>query len=203
MSYKLTPLERRLFFRLLIERDSKHCHYCGEEVFLGREIPSGPKSVQERELAQHRKKKLATIDHLVPVALGGEKSDLTNMVIACCECNHQKGRRLPLEFTKTKVKEVGMDLRQLARDTWSRMSLFEREVFLNGLKEAVSVSVEWYNQPLAELVEGDFESLCPDMRARLIMSATSAGFSVERYRACHKVLLDNIRKEKRKEAAGK
>ncbi len=199
MSYKLSLSQRRLFFKLLIERDGKHCHYCGDEVFFGREIPSEPKSARERELVQYRRQKLATIDHLVPVARGGEKLDLTNMVIACYRCNHQKGRRLPFEFTKIKIKEVGMDLRQLTRDTWSRMSLFEREVFLNRLKEEVSVSVEWYNQPLAELVENDFEVLPPDLRARLVMSVTSAGFSVERYQICYKILKDHIRKE----AAGK
>lgn len=60
----------------LLERDGHRCGYCGE--------------------------KAGTVDHVVPLARGGETSWL-NTVAACFKCNNKKGSR--------SAKSAGMSLR--------------------------------------------------------------------------------------------
>lgn len=57
--------------RAVLERDGRVCQYCHTRI--------GPRT------AFH-------IDHVVPVALGGN-SELENLVICCVPCNYQKGTR--------------------------------------------------------------------------------------------------------------
>ena len=58
----------------LIERDGgTHCYYCG--VAFDQTI----------------KKRVPTIDHLIPEAQGGHRTDLSNLVLACFRCNTKKG----------------------------------------------------------------------------------------------------------------
>ena len=69
-------------------RDRYTCQYCGEKKPIG-------------EL---------TYDHVVPRALGG-KTEWSNIVTACQDCNLRKGARTP--------QQAGMALRtQPARPTW-------------------------------------------------------------------------------------
>ena len=57
-------------------RDHGCCHYCAIELRITD----------------------ATIDHVLPVARGGQTT-LDNTVLACVECNHAKGTRTKEEFT--------------------------------------------------------------------------------------------------------
>lgn len=54
-------------------RDNNECQYCGKKV-----------------------NKNATIDHVIPVSRGG-KSEYTNCVTSCHECNNGKANRTPSE----------------------------------------------------------------------------------------------------------
>ncbi len=56
------------------ERDNYQCQYCG--IFP--------------------RKKLMTLDHVMPVSRGG-KSTWTNTVLSCLKCNHSKADRTPAE----------------------------------------------------------------------------------------------------------
>lgn len=48
-------------------------------------------------------KALLTMDHVVPLARGG-KSTKKNCVVACKECNTDKGNKLSVEITMEKMK---------------------------------------------------------------------------------------------------
>ena len=86
-------------------RDNYRCQYCG-------------KSFAASEL---------TLDHVVPLCEGGQ-TNWTNVVTACGDCNHRKGRHLPedagMPLLSTPVrprwlvpKVVSMNRTQLP-DTW-------------------------------------------------------------------------------------
>lgn len=64
-------ISKRVRFEVL-KRDSFKCYYCGN--------PAGEKPL--------------TIDHVVPVALGGS-DDVTNLVAACPDCNSGKSSVMP------------------------------------------------------------------------------------------------------------
>ena len=55
------------------------CQYCGKE-----------------HLDPHTKEKskLATLDHIIPLAAGGPEYDITNIAIACFHCNNKKADKL-------------------------------------------------------------------------------------------------------------
>ena len=44
----------------------------------------------------NKNKKLATIDHVIPVSKGGEKLDENNCVVSCKSCNNRKGDSLEI-----------------------------------------------------------------------------------------------------------
>lgn len=100
MARAWTSQDTRYFLPLLIERDGRRCHYCGNETYLLEEIPLSPKSARERQLANARIPKRATVDHRIPVSKAGDEFDMANMVIACYTCNQKKGARFPRHFEK-------------------------------------------------------------------------------------------------------
>lgn len=67
------PINRRAVF----ERDKWTCHLCDRTVARTKSVPH-PRA--------------ATIDHLIPLALGGTHT-LANVATACFECNTRKGVR--------------------------------------------------------------------------------------------------------------
>lgn len=71
MSDPTAKLPRRLRFEIL-RRDDHTCRYCGARA----------PDVQ------------LTVDHVVPVSLGGQH-DPTNLVTACCDCNRGKASSSP------------------------------------------------------------------------------------------------------------
>lgn len=62
--------------RVIYERDGGICMKCGRKL--------GPRNFH--------------VDHIMPVALGGDEWDLANLELACPECNLQKGTREEIEY---------------------------------------------------------------------------------------------------------
>ncbi len=93
------PLSRRT----LLSRDNYTCQYCG---------------VSDQQL---------TIDHVLPKSRGG-KTEWTNVVAACVNCNRKKGNKLPAEakmfprHTPAKPAYIAVVLLGQAKgnETWAR-----------------------------------------------------------------------------------
>ena len=97
-----------------------------------------------------------------------------------------------------------MNLFEHSSEVWAQMSPGERVLFLDKLKTVVVSAAGWLQVSAEDWAEIDFNRLPSDLRGRLMMSVTSTGFSVERYRVCYEVLKDHIRKEQLKNGgAGK
>lgn len=64
--------------RRVVELDGWDCAYCGCHLVLP---PAAPR---------------ATIDHVMPKALGGAGRSISNMVLACGPCNAAKSDQLPI-----------------------------------------------------------------------------------------------------------
>jgi hypothetical protein len=65
---------------MIWERSRGMCWYCGSDTV------SSPEAMSQ-----------ASIDHQIPVALGGT-DDLENLVLACRECNSEKGAKTADEY---------------------------------------------------------------------------------------------------------
>lgn len=74
----LSPKRRRRIY----ERDGRHCKACGVEVLFGGTTHS----------PFHRCPPPGQIDHIVPVARGGQNDD-ANLRLLCLTCNMQKGAK--------------------------------------------------------------------------------------------------------------
>lgn len=64
----LTSTEYRKARAYVLERDAYTCAYCGQEA--------------------------NTVDHIVPVKLGGVDHNPSNLVAACLSCNSRKGANI-------------------------------------------------------------------------------------------------------------
>ena len=73
------------------------CYYCGVEVteWTGEGAPPKNPKLKPRVGFIH----YATLDHLVPIACGGQDTD-ENTVLACACCNYTKGNRSYEEFMR-------------------------------------------------------------------------------------------------------
>jgi 5-methylcytosine-specific restriction endonuclease McrA len=71
--------ERKWLQRQLLTREGGLCIYCNEQVNLIHDDP-----------------KQATLDHVLPVSKGG-LTKLDNLVLACAECNAEKGDGVDFE----------------------------------------------------------------------------------------------------------
>ncbi len=77
--------KRRKFLRKKIKsEEGLNCYYCGMTDLI-------TKGHEDPEIPKNRK---ATIDHIVPLSLGGEYLDQNNWHVACQECNEKKGNKL-------------------------------------------------------------------------------------------------------------
>lgn len=83
-SVNTRPVSRRLRFEIL-RRDGHTCRYCGAAA------PDVP----------------LTVDHVVPVALGGT-NDPSNLVCACRDCNSGKGSTSPDEHVVAEVSDLAL-----------------------------------------------------------------------------------------------
>lgn len=82
----------------LINRDGGlYCHYCGIEV------------IRTIKTASNQ----ATIDHIKPKAKGG-KTELDNLVIACRDCNQEKGQKRFMDFVLKKAPEKKKQIQKRA-----------------------------------------------------------------------------------------
>lgn len=76
--------------RIMMDNHEKKCVYCGSRKHL-------------------------TVDHYIPRSRGGT-SDPSNLVLACSDCNENKGDSLPLNFVWRRVNGNNQHRRQDARD---------------------------------------------------------------------------------------
>lgn len=73
-----TGMRRSLRARLL-NRDGNVCHYCTEEMVDPKVARNGSK--------------MMTLEHVVPQSRGGS-DDISNLVLACSECNNNRANNL-------------------------------------------------------------------------------------------------------------
>ena len=62
----------------LVERDGPLCRWCG-------------RLTHEPDVIDGMAPDTRTLDHIIPRSRGGAKWDLGNLVIACHECNQERG----------------------------------------------------------------------------------------------------------------
>ena len=62
----------------ILEKSNGVCHYCGVDLRANHIVANG-----------ERKKKLMTVDHVIPKSKGGSNR-LYNLVASCYKCNHDK-----------------------------------------------------------------------------------------------------------------
>ncbi len=83
--HKYSASKRQRQRKRLIKRDGLNCYWCKhlmQEKF-------------SKDIPQHLQLDFATIEHLIPLSLGGENID-DNLCLACKGCNEKRiGIRLP------------------------------------------------------------------------------------------------------------
>lgn len=116
-------------------RDCYHCRYCGEKTILTAVMRLVSRLFPD-EFPMHRNWKAdethpafvarsATLDHVVPIAGGGDPLDETNLVTACWGCNRRKG-----DLT---LDELGWHLRDPADRAWRGLTeLYEPAWIASG-----------------------------------------------------------------------
>jgi hypothetical protein len=88
--------ERYLMKQLQLHGDLV-CTYCGKPHL---EIGGRTK----KDLIQNNKNpNLATVDHIVALAKGGERYNEENLCVSCKDCNKKKGTKSVKEFMKNKI----------------------------------------------------------------------------------------------------
>jgi len=125
MSNGTRSISRRLRYEIL-KRDGHRCRYCG----------AAAPDVQ------------LTIDHVVPVALGGDDSS-SNLATACRDCNSGKSSTNPND---EQVAEVDA-LAELFRDAFRRASYADREISeqeFDAVDEMVCDFAEYWNEMARE-----------------------------------------------------
>lgn len=70
--------KRKLRKRLWVKQKGQ-CYYCTRSVYL----PAAGSTKQT--------KGLATLDHVIPLSMGGAFDPMANCVVACFECNNERG----------------------------------------------------------------------------------------------------------------
>lgn len=83
--------------KVQLHRRNKYCWYCGVKLALDSRDP-------QYKLLR------ATIDHKVPVSLGG-KNEPGNIVSSCMKCNSQKGQLTVEEYRILLQRERGYLIR--------------------------------------------------------------------------------------------
>lgn len=89
--------------RFIGMRDGWGCHYCG--------------LTQPRELW--------TVDHVIPLSLGGPRRSRWNLVMACSRCNSRKGSRVgccDCLVCATAHRRLGVSAPLVAPERWRAIS---------------------------------------------------------------------------------
>ena len=84
------------------------CHYCGRKDLLD-DAPDNPRTLKchiFRRKNGMKQEDVATIDHVIPISIGGERYDETNLVVCCCWCNSQKGSLIFSEWLIRIKKDI-------------------------------------------------------------------------------------------------
>lgn len=105
-------------------RDHYQCRYCGERVILTA-VMRLVSRLYPSEFPYHKNWKAdsthpafisrsATLDHVRPIARGGDPTALDNLVTACWNCNRRKGDLL--------IEEVGWQLAEPSDKDWKGLT---------------------------------------------------------------------------------
>lgn len=73
----------------VLNRTGKKCAYCGRDIY---------------ETVPETSPIFLTIDHIKPISKGGPKSNISNLVCACNECNGMKANMFLHQFRKMLAK---------------------------------------------------------------------------------------------------
>lgn len=108
----------------VLKRDNHACRYCGQTAPEVR----------------------ITVDHVIPVALGGDDSP-TNLVAACFDCNLGKASTAPDGALVAEVSEAALRYSKLAKAAWAvRVAkIDERNDYIDRIAEHITFAVptEW------------------------------------------------------------
>ena len=85
---KWLPFRKELLQKELTEKGKLQCVYCGRDDLI-----EGYHEFEKKHLNM-KFPNLATIDHIYPLSLGGNKYDETNCCVACKKCNSKKGNKI-------------------------------------------------------------------------------------------------------------
>lgn len=77
----MTPTKRKAIF----DRADGRCEYC-HQPFV---------SIVTADF---------TVDHIIPMLLGGHKTDMENLAACCKTCNGNKGSKMPIQHPRTGMK---------------------------------------------------------------------------------------------------
>jgi 5-methylcytosine-specific restriction endonuclease McrA len=123
-------------------RDRYQCRYCGEKTILppvmrllARLYPQGfPMHPNWKADATHPAfvSRATTLDHLMPLAGGGDPVAEDNLVTACWGCNRRKG-----DLT---LEELGWVLRDPADSTWRGLTQFYEPAWVAAGRPALGES---------------------------------------------------------------
>jgi 5-methylcytosine-specific restriction endonuclease McrA len=69
------------------KRDKRTCQYCGKKSLRGRSLH---------------------LDHVHPEAEGGEFV-VSNLVVACAQCNFRKGKRSATTYAESRLKQLDVE----------------------------------------------------------------------------------------------
>lgn len=105
---KTTKIDNRVEkVRRIYARDGRRCWWCGRVLMPLDEVPEVGRAVGSGE--RRMPPNFPTIDHLTPRSLGGTNG-LDNLVVACFNCNHERGDAMPRQTPipgRTVVHSVG------------------------------------------------------------------------------------------------
>ena len=106
MSDQFKMLKAKGEYERIFERDKWTCVYCESKVESLKHLYD--KGIDRKEIARYVSKntrKIATIDHIIPLSLGGDNSD-ENLATACVHCNCKKKNSLLSENEQVGVLPV-------------------------------------------------------------------------------------------------
>lgn len=118
------------YARILWDRQEGRCFWCGKRMSRTRfTSPARPKDLDDI---------VATIDHLVPLALGGDNT-LDNLRLACHRCNHLRGLWLQPIALAAQNRVLRQRALQLTCDLRSKEEQIKQNLtLLNRLADALA-----------------------------------------------------------------
>lgn len=87
------------------KQENLTCAYCKKALVS--DAPLNPRSPKHHIFKRQKglqKDLIATVDHVNPVSKGGERFNISNLVIACNDCNGKKADMSPEQWNQTLAK---------------------------------------------------------------------------------------------------